>query len=147
VTKRATVLVIDPLEETRQVLQTVLPRRGLRIVTARRADEGLRLARVHHPDLIVLDGDELGGDESGGDALESSGPRASQSTQPNHSKALRAALAGDADEQTPVLILSSTKLPAGGDRALHLRKPYHYGPLVHKIEALLAERFATRRAG
>lgn len=142
-TKSATVLVIDPLEETRQVLQTVLPRRGLRIVTARRTAEGLRLAQAHRPDLIVLDGDALG-DETG-EVTSTAHNRSIDQT--NSSTALCAALAGDENTNTPVLILSSAKLPAGGDRSLHLRKPYHYGPLIHKIESLLAQRTATRRAG
>ena len=52
---RQSVLIIDASEETREVLQTALERRGLRILAADRARRGLELARRHHPDLIVLD--------------------------------------------------------------------------------------------
>ncbi|MGA7701688.1 MAG: response regulator, partial [Thermoguttaceae bacterium] len=49
------VLIVDRSEETREVLQTVLERRGVRILAAGRAEKGLELARRHHPDLVVLD--------------------------------------------------------------------------------------------
>ena len=49
------VLIVDRSEETREVLQTVLERRGVRTLAAGRTETGLDLARQHHPDLIVLD--------------------------------------------------------------------------------------------
>ena len=49
------VLIVDRSEETREVLQTVLERRGVRTLAAGRAEMGLELARRHHPDLVVLD--------------------------------------------------------------------------------------------
>ena len=53
--EQRSVLIVDPSEETRQVLQTALERRGLRTFAASRAGAGLELARRHHPNLIVLD--------------------------------------------------------------------------------------------
>ena len=49
------VLIVDRSEETREVLQTVLERRGVRTLAAGRTAAGLDLARRHQPDLIVLD--------------------------------------------------------------------------------------------
>ncbi len=117
------VLVIDPLEETRQVLSTVFERRGVRIVTARRADEGLRLVREHHPDVIVLDSDAP---SAGVDAT-----------------AAREAIDHDAEAaQTPVVHLVNARRLRADDAPLTIRKPYHYGPLVHTIEELLSRRKA-----
>lgn len=119
----STVLVIDPLEETRQVLQTVLERRGVRIVTARRADEGLRLFRQHHPDVVVLDHEAS---SVGGDGASA-----------------RDAIDRDAhDTETPLLVLSAARPASPCSTSLHVRKPYHYGPLIHTIETLLARRKA-----
>ena len=53
--EKRSVLVIDQLDETREVLRTVLQRRGIEILEARRADRGLQLAKMHRPDVIVLD--------------------------------------------------------------------------------------------
>src|SRR5271157_5058119 len=52
---RRSVLIVDASDETRVVLQTALERRGVRTMAASQAEQGLALARQHHPDLIVLD--------------------------------------------------------------------------------------------
>jgi DNA-binding NarL/FixJ family response regulator len=107
------VLIVDSSEETREVLQTALQRRGLRTFSAAGATQGLELARRHHPDLIVLDVDE-----------GLSAPFA------EHSRT----------EHAPLVLLGSIrrgKPPADGE---FVAKPYHYGPLVRKIEELLVGR-------
>ena len=53
--RQRSVLIVDRSEETREVLQTVLERRGERTLAASRAVKGLELARRHRPDLVVLD--------------------------------------------------------------------------------------------
>jgi CheY-like chemotaxis protein len=119
---KRSVLVVDPLEETQEVLRAALERRGIRILAASRRQQGLELAREHHPDLIVLDLEcDSAGSAAAGVAIES--------------------LAGD----TPLVMLGSARgqrpLPAGQIVA----KPYHYAPLIRKIEELLdaARRPAT----
>lgn len=111
------VLIVDSSEETREVLQTALERRGLRIFSAGQARQGLDLAKEHHPDVIVLD---LEVDDSGPDCI--SAPFAEQSR----------------TDRAPLVLLGSIRRrqpPAGGE---FVAKPYHYGPLIRKIEELLA---------
>ena len=49
------ILVIDDEESTTQLLKILLERRGYEVITALRADEGLRQAYRTHPDLVLLD--------------------------------------------------------------------------------------------
>ncbi len=113
------VLIVDSSEETREVLQMALERRGLRIFSANRATAGLELARRHHPDLIVLD-------------LEVEGPRAENPSGPfaeqSRSDSAGLVLLGTVRRGTP---------PADGE---FVAKPYHYGSLIRKIEELLVVR-------
>ncbi len=113
------VLIVDSSEETREVLQTALERRGMRTFSASGARQGLEMARRHHPDLIVLDVEDAGANT---DAL--SAPFA------EHSRS----------EHAPLVLLGSIrrgKPPTDGE---FVAKPYHYGPLVRKIEELLVGR-------
>jgi two-component system OmpR family response regulator len=110
-------LVVDDSEETHEVLQTALGRRGMHIFSASRGGDALELARQHHPDLIVLD---LEVDRS--PSRELAGSLAAQS---------RA-------DQAPLVMLGSVRrdgprLPDGE----FVAKPYHYGPLIRRIEELL----------
>jgi DNA-binding response OmpR family regulator len=112
------VLVVDRSEETREVLRTALERRGVRILSASRAQRGLEMARQHRPDLIVLD---LEWDNSAPEEICAPFARESQA------------------RQTPLVMLGSLRhsggeLPAGE----FVPKPYHYGPLIHRIEELLS---------
>ena len=113
---RASVLIVDTCLEAREVLRTALERRGLQTLEASGAQLGLDLARQHHPDLIVLDLET---------ATVKGGGTAEQFQQ---------ALGSD---DTPLVVLGtarrSDKLPSGE----FVAKPYHYGPLIHKIEQLL----------
>ena len=111
------VLIVDQSDETREVLQTALERRGLRIFAAGAAREGLELARARQPDLIVLD---LETEDSSPEVL--SAPFAEQSR----------------TAQTPLVMLGNLRrgrrpLPEGE----FVSKPYHYGPLIRRIEELL----------
>ncbi len=118
-------LVVDSLEETREVLRTALERQGVQILAAAEAEQGLALARRRHPDLIVLDLEcDQGKTAACGDLT---------------------ALA----EETPVVLLGSARRAAGSVPGGHfVSKPYHYAPLIRKIEELLEEarQPATRAA-
>ena len=116
------VLIVDRSEETREVLQTVLERRGMRTLTADRSEAGLELARQHQPDLIVLDL-EL---ENAPDCL------------PMGQQTVDAPPAPQPQYQPCLVFLGSlrgwrSRLPEGE----FVSKPYHYGPLIRKIEELL----------
>lgn len=111
------VLIVDPSEESRSVLKTILEHRGLRIFEASRADEGLEMARSHRPDLIVVD-------------LEVS---------PAEDDAVSAGYEAESREnQTQLILLGNVRRgPADGVRNRFVSKPYHYAPLIRKIESLL----------
>lgn len=116
------VLIVDQSEESREVLATALERRGIRTFTADRVDDGLELARRYSPDLVVFDMETPGGVE----------------------EAAEAALGAIADER-PLIALGSVRSHraplCGGE---FVRKPYHYAPLIRRIEELL-DRVAGRR--
>jgi PAS domain S-box-containing protein len=53
---RRTILYIEDNEQNRRLMELLLSQRSsLRLVNASRGEEGLELARLHHPDLILLD--------------------------------------------------------------------------------------------
>jgi CheY-like chemotaxis protein len=112
------VLIVDESAESRDILRTLLERHGAATIEAERPDEAVELANLHRPHLIVLD---VESDHSNGGAA---------------TDALRAAAC---QFDTPVVILGTVsqrrgQIPGGQ----FVAKPYHYGPLIRKIEGLLA---------
>jgi CheY-like chemotaxis protein len=114
---RRSVLIVDASDETRDVLQTVLERRGLRTMAASQAKQGLALAQQHHPDLIVLD---LEIDPYGPD--EVAAPFAEQSRTDHGS----------------LVLLGSVRRRQPHSQGEYVAKPYHYGPLIRRIEEILS---------
>jgi DNA-binding response OmpR family regulator len=111
------VLIVDSSEETREVLETALAQRGVRTLSASRPAAGLALAEEHRPDVIVLD-------------LEADSP----------SRALAERFAEQTQGRAASLVfLGSASRQLDCPSGEFVRKPYHYGPLISKIEALLAE--------
>jgi FixJ family two-component response regulator len=109
------VLIVDCSEESREVLRTVLARRGLLILEATEARAGLELARRHHPGVIVLDLETESADDD----------------------AVRAQYDAQAVcEGASLLVLGSSPRPMP-PRGASLAKPYHFAPLIRKIEELL----------
>jgi hypothetical protein len=131
---QGSVLIVDRSEETREVLQTALERRGVRTMAASRTAAGLVLARRHHPDLIVLD---LELDDTSAEQF-SSGAGVPPAFAPNANLQPADALPGP--QYRPRMVLLGNlrrwrdRLPEGE----FVPKPYHYGPLIRKIEELLA---------
>lgn len=113
---RRSVLIVDQSDETREVLRTALERRGMEIFEASRAEQGLELARQHRPDLIVLDMEM----ESASVEGISAGFEA----------------ASDA-RRTPMVLLGNARRRGGAANREFVSKPYHYGPLIRRIEELL----------
>ena len=111
------VLIVDRSEDTREVLQTALRRRGVRTFSADHSTPGLELAQKYHPDLIVLD---LEVDDSNPDAV--CGPFAQQAY---------------ADRAPLVVLGSVSRRRELAPDAEFVAKPYHYGPLIRRIEELL----------
>jgi CheY-like chemotaxis protein len=112
------VLIATPRADEREVLSTALARRGLRIWEATEPEQGLQLAREHHPDVIVLDAE-----------MHFPGYR---------DVADRFAEACNGERASLILLgrVSREPLPRAGET---IAKPYHFGPLIHRIEQLAAK--------
>ncbi|HWB08226.1 MAG TPA: hypothetical protein VG826_03335 [Pirellulales bacterium] len=112
---RRTVLVVDPLDETHEVLRTALSDRGVDVLGTHDSARGLALARQHRPHLIVLD-------------LEAD----------SASSTLADRFASEAADRRLVILGSAKRDTGHPDGCQVLAKPYHYAPLIRKIEELLA---------
>lgn len=110
------VLIVDRSEETREVLETALEKRGIRTFSASRVHRGTEMARSRHPDLIVLDLE-----------LDRSSP-----------EELCSKFNGAADPDEPsMVLLGSMRQGSSNPRREIVSKPYHYGPLIRRIEEIL----------
>jgi DNA-binding response OmpR family regulator len=112
------VLIVDASAESREILRTLLERYGATTIEAQRPEQAVRLADRFRPDLILLDAES---DRSATGAATAVLREAASRT------------------DTPIVILgtlrnSGGRLPAGQ----FIAKPYHYGPLIRKINGLLA---------
>jgi PleD family two-component response regulator len=115
---RKRVLIVDPSADSRSVLRTVLERRGVRILEAFGARQGLDIVRQQRPEVVVLDW-ELAVAED-----------------PSVRAAYRSELAGHGAEL--VILGNLRRSDLGADQHV-VRKPYHYGPLIRKIEQLIEQ--------
>jgi DNA-binding response OmpR family regulator len=114
---RRTVLIVDSSDETREVLRTALARPATRVLEASRAQQGLELARQHHPDVIVLDL------EIDAESTENLAADFNAQTQ--------------AHQASLVLLGSALRVRKAFPGGQFVNKPYHYAPLIRKIESLL----------
>lgn len=122
------VLVVDSSEETHAVLQTALSRRGVEVFAAERAEQGLAMAREHRPQLIVLDLE-----------VAERSPGAS-------STEWEAAFEAETADATLVVIGAVRRKDAPRLSEQFVAKPYHYAPLIRRIEALLDRPARARHA-
>ena len=111
------VLIVDQSEENREVLRTVLERHGVQIITATRTKEGADLARRHQPDVIVLDTE-----------YESSELRVFCGEDSKDGENIKPSI---------ILLGKVRRNPTHVLRGEFFAKPYHYGPLVRRIEEIL----------
>ncbi len=115
---RPSVLIVDRSEDSRQVLRTVLERRGVQTWEAAEARRGVELARQHHPQVIVLDLEASDADQ----------------------EEVREQYQAESQDHDVYLVVLGRSVSY--ERILPkdriLAKPYHYAPLVRTIEALLA---------
>jgi DNA-binding response OmpR family regulator len=111
------VLIVDASADSRAVFREALVRCGTQVLEAPRAQDGLDLARTHRPDLIVLD---LDSDPTPADTCADFG---------------RATL----DSSAPIVVLGTARRRVGDlAHGEFIAKPYHYAPLIRRIEALLS---------
>lgn len=119
---KPSVLIVDRSVDSREVLRTALEKGGTPILEASCAERGLELARRHSPGVIVLD-------------LE---------VEPEQGAEICGRFFGGSRDPQPTLVVLGTAqvrdTPAGGAPANRefFAKPYHYGPLIRRIEQLLA---------
>ena len=109
----------------REVLRTALAHLNCNIYETDRADIAASLKQQHHPDLIVLD-------------LETHGA----------ADLLPRPIASSANDPPQWIILGTIRrgTPASGE-FVAIHKPYHYQPLISKIEHMLQARRGSQRAG
>lgn len=113
---RQRVLVVDPSEETPEVLRTALRPRNVEVVSTDDPQQAAQLAHEQHVDVIVFDC-ELSVSEPDGVPIE---------------------LAHEVQAQhTPVVLIGAARYPLPGGPGCYVRKPYHYAPLIRRIERLL----------
>jgi two-component system KDP operon response regulator KdpE len=112
------ILIVDASRESRDILRLLLEHRGATTIEADRAEQAADLADRFHPDLIVFDAES---DQSG--------------TGEPTNDLRKAACRND----TPIVILGKVRQPHGDfPTGQFVAKPYHYGPLIRKIDDLLA---------
>lgn len=116
-TRQEDVLVIDPSPESRDVFQTALAQRGWRTVVAAEVDEGLKLARHLHPRVIVVDWEAFQERNAAPDSYQ-----ALVELSHRHDASL--------------VVLGRVSTEAASSIGSFVEKPYHYGPLIRRIEAL-----------
>lgn len=117
--QKPSVLIVDQSEDSREVLRMALARRGVSTFEATRSNEALELARRYQPKVVLVD---LEGDPAAEEAF--CRQFALQSRRP------------------PVVMLGRVHCPAARAGAENnspqfFSKPYHYGPLLRRIEELL----------
>ncbi len=127
--RSASVLIVDRSGDTRDVLRTILETRGVNILEAKQADEGLELLREQHPRVVVLD---LEVDEVDSASLQDAFEDESRRS------------------ETSLVVLGRVKGANRSDDSGNsheprhiIEKPYHYGPLIRTIEQLLRQHEAA----
>jgi len=113
------VLIVDGSDECRTVLRTALEHHGAIALEASNYDQAIAAFDAQRPDLVILDADTPG--RSATDADE---------------------FARFADQAAMPIIILGTLAGAncGNGRSRHcISKPYHFAPLIHRIEQLLQE--------
>ena len=117
---KARVLIVDPSRESRDILKTLLDRQGRDILETGQIQAAEQITDRELPDLIVCDTD---GDQSPGNAA----------TRQLARKASR--------RHIPIVVLGTVRSDFKPFRDADLvSKPYHYAPLIRKIERLLGSR-------
>jgi len=127
-TPKSRVLIVDASTESREVLRTLLQRNGAETLEATGPRRALQLVRDQQPDLIVYDEESVRNRSS--DASEDFRARDDLGQSATRS-------------DIPIVVLGTTKRRAGPlPTGQFVSKPYHYAPLIRRIEELLASRAA-----
>jgi len=110
-------LIVDESSDCREVLRTLLERRGVTTMEASEARQGLDLMRRHCPDVVVLDMDSQAADD---DVV--------RREYDSHSR----------DQDGAVVYLGvMRRRDRQSSSGRVISKPYHYASLIRTIEQLL----------
>lgn len=121
-TCHSSVLIVDASDETREVLKTALEHHGYHARATARADIGLKAAREDCPSIIILSLEAADPDDS-----------AISSGFSDHARTQKASL---------VVIGAAKRAAKAFPDAEFVPEPYHFGPLIRRIEELLRARSA-----
>lgn len=117
---KARVLIVDSSEEVRDVLRTLLERQGAETLVAAEARHATEIARREQPDVIIFD-------------AECDYTPSKQATVDLGQTASR--------NNIPIVVLGTVKRPLSPlPTGQFVSKPYHYAPLIRRIEELLGNR-------
>lgn len=112
------VLIVDPSEDTSEVLRLVLEKQGFRAVVAATLGESTAIVERFRPDVIVVD---------------------EEADQQPAAAAARQSFVNLAQKSgAKILVLGRLRLPEPLENGsvAHLGKPYHYHQLVGKINEI-----------
>ncbi len=109
------VLIVDRFAESREVLRTALDKGGAQVLETARTDFGLALARSNGPDVIVLDLEVV----------------------ENPAKVVADFAAAAKASGGRLIVLGGAQHSQHELPCEFFAKPYHYRPLVLRIEELL----------
>ena len=118
------ILVVDDSEDMRDLLQRLLERAGYRVVVAEDGQTSLTQARLHHPDLVLMDLSLP--DLDGWEAV-------------SHLRKM------PEFRTTPIIAVSAHVSPRETERAIaagcttHIGKPFDTRALLHEVSRLLTE--------
>jgi len=112
------VLIVDPSEDTSEVLKLILERHGCRTEVAASFRQSSQLLQAFRPDVIILDED-----------VDRSSPSANEDSFVNSA----------IESGAKILILGRLRFPEslGSGTVAHLPKPYHYQQLLGKINEIM----------
>ncbi len=123
---KSRILIVDASTESREILRTLLQRKGAETLEASGARRASQIVRERQPDLILYDAESekllsAKAREDAG-ALDDLGRTTTRS-------------------DIPIVVLGTTKRRASPfPTGQFVSKPYHYAPLIRRIEELLAGR-------
>ena len=119
----ARILVVEDNAQNRKLAQLVLQKGGHEVLCAEGGEEGVRLAREHLPDLVLMDIQM-----PGMDGIE----------------ATRVLRAGATTAGLKIIALTALAMKGDAERILaagcdaYLAKPYHYNELIAVVDRALA---------